>query len=369
MHTSPFAFCCHNKQLLTLLGGVADSPDRVWTWGKEEKVIAAAECKQVFARPSLPGYGLLDQGRADLSGKVATQLRQVCGHLHNDGLEYGLLYTDECFWFMRYVKGTLYVSKGAYVTQQGPTVIAMLLYVGELARKAAAVSMPTRRQLGIMLAFYGTLLRPSSAESEQPPAHHELRMGSILGSGSTGTVRTGLLGDVEVAVKLPEVAEDTVDACSRLASELSIYQDELLPLQGSCIPRVVASGTVPTPSGARHPFFALDLLPYSLMQMLSSLDDELEQSVLCSLQQIHEQGVLHGDVTPEHVRFPSQEVSSPQPKWVDFSSARRGASGVELVAEKDQCRRMLRRLRTLSPPSAVLMRHQMSPSMYLRLGI
>ncbi len=315
LHACSEAICCHSKQLLIVLGGVAGSPNRVWMCGSV--VIAAAECKQVYACPSLPGYGLLEEFRADPSGKVSTQLRQVCGHLHHNGLEYGLLYTDACFWFLRYTDGILYVSKGAHVTQQGPTVIAMLLYVGDLAHKAAVVSTPARRQLGIMLAFYGTLLRPSSADSEQVPAHHELRMDSILASGSTGSVRSGLLGNVEVAVKIPDVAEDVAEdgenACSRLASELSIYQDALLPLQGSCIPRVVASGTIPTASGARHPFFAMDLLPHSLKQMLSALDDELEQSVLNSLQRIHEQGVLHGDVTPEHVRFSSQvELASTQ---------------------------------------------------------
>ena len=311
LHACSEAICCHSKQLLIMLGGVPGSPDRVWMCGSV--AIAAAECKQVYARPSLPGYGLLEEFRADPTGKVSTQLRQVCGHLHHNGLEYGLLYTDACFWFLRYTDSILYVSKGAYVTQQGPTVIAMLLYVGDLAHKAAVVSTPARRQLGIMLAFYGTLLRPSSADSEQLPAHHELRMDSILASGSTGSVRSGLLGNVEVAVKIPDVAEDGENACSRLASELSIYQDALLPLQGSCIPRVVAPGTIPTASGARHPFFAMDLLPYSLMQMLSALDDELEQSVLSSLQRIHEQGVLHGDVTPEHVRFSSQaELASTQ---------------------------------------------------------
>ena len=352
---------------------VADNPDRVWTLGEGErqKVIAAAECKQVYARPSLPGYGLLDENRASPSGRVSTQLRQVCGHLHYNGLEYGLLYTDECFWFLRYIDGILYVSKGAYVTQQGPTVIAMLLYVGKLAHKAAVVNTPARKQLGIMLAFYGTLLRPSSADSEESPGHYELRMGSIVASGSTGTVRTGLLGEVEMAVKLPEVSVDRDGATRRLVSELSIYQDALLPLQGSCIPRVVASGTVPTASGARRPFFALDFLPYSLMHMISALDDELEQSVLCSLQQIHEQGVLHGDLTPDHVRFSSRELqaSPPQPKWVDFSNARRGASSAELAAEKEHCCRMLRHLRMPSRPSAFLPRQRACSLTHLRVGI
>ncbi len=292
--------------------------------------------------------------------------------MHSNGLQYGLLYTDACFWFLRYIDGVLYISKGAYVTQQQPTVIALLLYVGELARQAAVSSMNTRQQLNITLAFFGTLLQPSLADSKQSmPAHHELQMGSILASGSTGTVRTGLLGDLEVAVKLPEVLIDTADACHRLESELGIYQDPLLLLQGSCIAWVVAAGTVPTAGGARRPFSALDLLPYSLLHMLSALDDELEKSVLCSLQRIHERGVLHGDLSPEHVRFSSQELvaSSPQPKWVDFSSARRSASSVELAAEKIEGRRMLRRLRTPSPPSAVMMRQRMIPVMHQRVRI
>ncbi|BDA49425.1 hypothetical protein COCOBI_14-0420 [Coccomyxa sp. Obi] len=304
--------------------------------------------------------------------QAAPQLRQICGYLHHDGLAYGLLYTDECFWFLRYIDGILYISKGAFVTQQRPTVIALLLYVGELARQAAASSMVLQRQPGIVLAFHGTLLRPRSADSEQSmPAHHELQMGSILASGSTGTVRTGLVGDLEVAVKLPEVAVDRFAACRRLEAELGIYQDTLLRLQGSCIPRVVASGTVPAASGARLPFFAVDLLPYSLVHMLGALNDALEQSVLHSLQRIHERGVLHGDLSPDHVRFSSRELvaSSPQPRWVDFSQARRGASCVELAAERDECRRMLRRLRAPMLLSAVVMQQRMIPLMHERVGI
>lgn len=337
-------------------------------------MIGAAEAKLVYARPSLPGYGLLEEFNADKSGSVSTQLRQVCGHLHNNGLAHGLLYSDECFWFLRYLDGILYISKGPFVTQQRPTVIALLLYVGEMARQAAVSSMATRQQLGITLAFFGTLLHPISADSEQSmPAHHELQMGAILASGSTGTVRTGLLGDVEVAVKLPEVVAGRAAACNRLDSEFSIYQDKLLTLQGSCTPRVVASGTVPTASGARLPFFALDLLPYSLLHMLSALNDELEERVLYSLQRIHERGVLHGDLTPEHVRFSTRELvaSSRQPKWVDFSHARRGASCVELAAEAEECRHMLRRLRLPSHPrvSAVVMRQRMFPMVHQRVRI
>ncbi|KAK9915586.1 hypothetical protein WJX75_001216 [Coccomyxa subellipsoidea] len=105
------------------------NPDRAWTWSS--LVIGAAEAKLVYARPSLPGYGLLEEFNADKSGSVSTQLRQICGHLHNNGLTYGLLYSDECFWFLRYLNGILYISKGAFVTQERPTVIALLLWAGD----------------------------------------------------------------------------------------------------------------------------------------------------------------------------------------------------------------------------------------------
>ncbi|KAK9820610.1 hypothetical protein WJX72_012259 [[Myrmecia] bisecta] len=49
-------FCTNPKGL-----GLRSSPDRVWTW--TGRVIASAECKQVYARPSLPGYGLLEEYR------------------------------------------------------------------------------------------------------------------------------------------------------------------------------------------------------------------------------------------------------------------------------------------------------------------
>lgn len=164
------------KQMLAVRCDVAATPNRVWMWSG--RVIAAADAKQIYARPSLPGYGLLEEARANPLGTAATQLRQVRGHLHHNGLKYGLLYTDECFWFLRYIDKVLYISKGAYVTQPRPTVIALLLYVGELARQGAASTIVTRQHVGSRLAFFGRLLQPGAADGEQPePATHELRVG------------------------------------------------------------------------------------------------------------------------------------------------------------------------------------------------
>ncbi len=76
------------------------------------------------------------------ASQVTAQLQQVCGLLHHNGLKYGVLYTDECFWFMRYepdsAQGILCVSEAIVVSQKQPTVFSMLLFVGRLAQQHAA---------------------------------------------------------------------------------------------------------------------------------------------------------------------------------------------------------------------------------------
>ncbi len=201
-------------------------PDRVCTY--VGRFIVACKGKGRSARPTLAGYGLLEESKADPSGTVATQLHQLCGHLHHDELAFGLLYTDECFWFARYSQappckpgnGTLYVSMGIVVTQTQRTLFAMLLYVGDLARRhALKAPVVPRGPLRISMPFFGTVLHSSAMagqqQQQQAAPAHELRMGSVLAISGTGTtVRIGRLGNLDIVMKLPDVpCEDRGAAC------------------------------------------------------------------------------------------------------------------------------------------------------------
>lgn len=125
------------------------------------------------------------------------------------------------------------------------------------------------------------------------------------------------------------------DTCDRLLQELSVYQQPLLPLQGGHIPRIVASRTVKTSDGFSLLSFALDLMRVSLAQLQEEGDDELEERVTESLDQIHQRGRLHGDIEPVHVMFGSA-LQPQRPMWVDFSCASRIDDNRQVTAEVDE---------------------------------
>jgi len=311
-----------------------------------------AEGKRPWSRPTLLGDKLVQQYKAEKPfGRAIAQLQQVCGQLHHNNLKYGVLYTDQCFWFLRYeadsAQGILYVSEGVVVTQKRPTVFSMLLYVGGLAQQHAATSTPsiTRRQsLPLVLAFWGSCHQMFMNKTSPESAQHQLRMGALLGQGSTGSVRAGRMEGVDVAVKLVEEADDPDSACQRLQQELNLYQRPLYSLQGLSVPRLMASGTIAGPTGDRQPFFALELLPVSLADVGARLGASEFECVLEALKRIHQQGLLHGDIEPRHVVYSSLHTLA-QPKWIDFSNARQAVSSKELTDEFNQCHGMLRGLR------------------------
>jgi len=321
-------------------------------WTCNGKVIGVAEGKQSWSRPTLLGDKLMQQYKGDKPfSRVTAQLQQVCGQLHHNNLKYGVLYTDQCFWFLRYeadsAQGILYVSEGVVVTQKRPTVFSMLLYVGGLAQQHAATLTPsiTRRQsLPLVLAFWGSCHQMFMNKTSPESAQHQLRMGALLGQGSTGSVRAGRMEGVDVAVKLVEEADDPDSACQRLQQELNLYQRPLYSLQGLSVPRLMASGTIAGPTGDRQPFFALELLPVSLADVGARLGASEFECVLEALKRIHQQGLLHGDIEPRHVVYSSLHTLA-QPKWIDFSNARQAVSSKELTDEFNQCHGMLRGLR------------------------
>jgi len=337
----------------------AVSPDRVWTCNG--KVIGVAEGKEPRARPTLLGHQLVAEYNPKMpTCEVTAQLQQVCGQLHHNGLKYGVLYTDECFWFLRYesdaAQGVLYVSEGIVVEQKQPTVFLMLLTVGHLAQQHASTgSTPsfTRRQsLPLKLDFWGSAHRMTLNTTPPESMQHQLRMGTLLGKGSTGSVRIGRVEDVDVAVKLMEEADDPDRACQKLQHELNLYQGPLHLLQGVSVPRLMASGTMAGPTGNRQPLFALELLPISLSDVEARLGASDFECVLEALNRIHQQGVLHGDIEPRHVVYSSLHTLT-QPKWIDFGNARHAKSREEVADEIDQCRDMfqeLRRVRTRPNP-------------------
>ncbi|KAL3137453.1 hypothetical protein ABBQ38_004744 [Trebouxia sp. C0009 RCD-2024] len=173
---------------------LAATPDRVWTCNG--KVIGVAEGKQPRSRPALLGHQLVESYNPKKPlARVTAQLQQVCGQLHYSGLKHGVLYTDQCFWFLRYdansAQGTLYVSEGIMVSGTQPTVLLTLLFVGDLAQQHAAISVPsnTRQQsLPLVLDFLGNLHSLIIKESSPESLPHQLCMGPLLGRGSTGDV-------------------------------------------------------------------------------------------------------------------------------------------------------------------------------------
>ena len=321
-------------------------------WTCNGKVIGVAEGKQPRSRPTLLGHELVKQYKPKMpTDKSTTQLQQVCGQLHHNNLKYGVLYTDQCFWFLRYeadsAQEILYVSEGVLVTQKRPTVFSMLLYVGGLAQQHAATSTPSitcRQSLPLVLAFWGSCHEMFMNKTSPESAQHQLRMGALLGQGSTGSVRAGRMEGVDVAVKLVEEADDPDSACQRLQQELNLYQRPLYSLQGLSVPRLMASGTIAGPTGDRQPFFALELLPVSLAEVEGRLGASEFEYVLEALKRIHQQGVLHGDIEPRHVVYSSLHTLT-QPKWIDFGNARHAKSREEVADEIDQCRDMFQELR------------------------
>ena len=156
---------------------------------------------------------------------------------------------------------------------------------------------------------------------------------------------------MDVAVKLLEEADDPDSAVQRLQHELDLYQRLLLLLQSKSVPRLVASGTVAELTGARLPFFALELLPVSRAHVQAHLGACECQHVLEALKSIHQQGVLHGDIELRHVVCSSHNTLA-QPRWIDFSNARQAQSSKQLADEVNKCQGVLQRLhRACSRPN------------------
>ena len=90
------------------------------------------------------------------------------------------------------------------------------------------------------------------------------------------------------------------------------------------------------------PVFALELLLVSLDDMRASGDTAMCDCVLKALR-VHQTGMFHGDMDPQHAAFSSQS-SSIQPRWVDVSHARHSESSKKLKGEFVECHEMLQSL-------------------------
>lgn len=90
------------------------------------------------------------------------------------------------------------------------------------------------------------------------------------------------------------------------------------------------------------------LMRVSLAQLQGEVDDELEERVTESLDQIHQRGWLHGDIEPAHGIF-SSALQTQGPVWVDFRCASRIDNKRQITAEVDECRRIM--LRSMCGPS------------------
>lgn len=256
--------------------------------------------------------------KSDEGEKVYKQIVQICGQLKTEGLSIGMLYTDAAFWFMRYDADSdcLEVSPCILASQHSPvTAVGALLFAGSLSlamesmrKRPSSCSPPPADPPG----FNAQLL--SSLESSTSPLGHQnqpvagasvegdsnsssyqsnARLGHILGSGITGTVRECQLDgypDGRFAIKVSNVAEGSSDL---IAHEASIYR-RLHSLQGTAIPELVDYGVMLNSLGDCFPYLLTSLHGSALSEMTTPLHPEQEVAVLNGLAAIHSLGVLHG---------------------------------------------------------------------------
>ncbi|KAK9789022.1 hypothetical protein WJX73_010766 [Symbiochloris irregularis] len=228
------------------------------------------------------------QSKADESGVIM----QLCGELRGDGLEYGLLFTDECLWLARYVaeeeaegdegeeddppSGTLYLSECIFIDDDEMSPVAAVVMLARLARDAGKKAQEEGR--GRAMCAIGSLPR------------------------------------------------------ERLTSELSILQGPLEALQGSAVPMVYGWGLT---RRSQQPFFVME--PLVAVASTAELSRDEKELLLEHLKAIHGRGVAHGDLHTGVIMRAQDGI----PRITDFSAARADASKAARASEMHHFARAL----------------------------
>ncbi|KAK9789023.1 hypothetical protein WJX73_010766 [Symbiochloris irregularis] len=292
------------------------------------------------------------QSKADESGVIM----QLCGELRGDGLEYGLLFTDECLWLARYVaeeeaegdegeeddppSGTLYLSECIFIDDDEMSPVAAVVMLARLARDAGKKAQEEGRVRSKPGRFGGpgwqTLACSRSGQSH-------VWYGILAGEGSTGSVYWGQLGSADrglgrrVAVKqslLRWPAHAAIGSLprERLTSELSILQGPLEALQGSAVPMVYGWGLT---RRSQQPFFVME--PLVAVASTAELSRDEKELLLEHLKAIHGRGVAHGDLHTGVIMRAQDGI----PRITDFSAARADASKAARASEMHHFARAL----------------------------
>ena len=214
-----------------------------------------------------------------------------------DGVNIGMLYTDEAVWFFRYdlEADRLEVSPCVLASQLSPiTAAGALLYAGKLAICSSSMA-PTRPKPADGPPGHQVRMQQTS-DNEHSNGQDGIwivaTLGFILGDGSTGTVWECKLDDREgrFAIKVYKDSEDNIDKARHEASMYKI----LSKLQGQAIPSLLSWGVLTNQPGDSFTYLLTSLHGIPLSELTEPLSQEQETAVLDSLAAIHSLGIIHG---------------------------------------------------------------------------
>ena len=155
-------------------------------------------------------------------------------------------------------------------------------------------------------------------------------LGYLIGRGAVGCVYTGCIHGQPVAIKIAHVDPEPLDddelgpeeAEQHLQHEVAAYS-KLAPVQGKCVPRLVAHGTLMSDAGEPFPFLATSLIGdgLPLSEAAAALPPSqlaaVARAAVAAVTAIHQLGVAHCDVRGPNVLLDADGSV----KVVDFSEA------------------------------------------------
>lgn len=145
-------------------------------------------------------------------------------------------------------------------------------------------------------------------------------------------MRTGLICGVQVAIKA--YGSLTKDA-AKAQHEADMY-NKLTPLQGRCVPKLVARGCFsPNKTTEGGHFIACELVHGKPIQLPAT--GALISSASAALDAIHKCGVLHRDIKSDNIIV----SASGQVFFVDFERASEGVCPELCAAEASQLHQVL----------------------------
>ncbi|KAK9823823.1 hypothetical protein WJX72_005749 [[Myrmecia] bisecta] len=184
--------------------------------------------------------------------------------------------------------------------------------------------------------------QPEGAGSAMPVfpgrefALEELHIQELIATDTVGVVVHGRVLGVDVAVKAVQIATDP-EGVLDLRRELDVYRSRLQPVQGMCIPRLVAYGTTCKGTVA---FIATELVMGAPLEP-ARMEEEAVQQLLEAVDAVHACGVYHGDLEARNI---FQEQDTGRIVILDFSFSDPDAKAWELAAERGIVERRVRGL-------------------------